>query len=564
MAPCPGQRRPPEIDADVARVRTLEITDRGELSRQDRLGRSPDMARHGLEAEVIIPVAPAVGKIDPPGISGPVKSPERSAGRLPVDGRDHPPEDRRPAVPVLLDPGGEIIGQRLHGHISVNLIVKNRGGFPRRDRFHEAEGESRLGLSRQLERPQDRRGRRHVDETRAPGRELGGAADPPGIKKVVEGKIAVSAREPEIEKIPALDEKRALLLKKRLERRQVDHGGIGLDLPEIGIDGQVQRQVARHPDLAVQSAPQPPVPAGGEGISRDGTGGHQASDRVRHDLDLVRRGQTRQPFQLAEKVNPAWSVSGNELPLRGFVGPKQAPEDLEPPFLLVLGPEPKLGERDPHLGRPALIIRGNGRVPNGIPAHVFFLPPGGKAVVCHNLVGLDPGGVDREDISGQMVVEAVESDQDHVPAGLIPAAEALLDQIGPGIMGPDADVNIFIIVKNLERRLFRGFPPLVGISLDKAAFPGSVVPGGLDEPAVDDRDAFADPDRPAFPDAGNGGRAGEDRPDGHGDQQSGSPPEETMIHGILSRKYSSSGKERLSGGGKGWRELFRSPRRISV
>ena len=55
------------------------------------------------------------------------------------------------------------------------------------------------------------------------------------------------------EDLRPLDEERALLLVEGLEGREVDDGRIHFDLPEVGIDGGVERQAAAHAPLEVQA-----------------------------------------------------------------------------------------------------------------------------------------------------------------------------------------------------------------------------------------------------------------------------------------------------------------------
>ena len=51
-----------------------------------------------------------------------------------------------------------------------------------------------------------------------------------------------------------------------LEAREVDYRGIGFDLTEIGIDGEIHRQIAGETYLSVQSQPQACRKARGKGI----------------------------------------------------------------------------------------------------------------------------------------------------------------------------------------------------------------------------------------------------------------------------------------------------------
>src|SRR4030043_225644 len=88
-------------------------------------------------------------------------------------------------------------------------------------------------------------------------------ADPARIKQVVLGEIAVAPHQVEAENIPALDEEGPLFLVIGLESGQVDDRRVGLDLAEVGVDREVEGQVARDAELAVQAAEQArPAPVG--------------------------------------------------------------------------------------------------------------------------------------------------------------------------------------------------------------------------------------------------------------------------------------------------------------
>jgi hypothetical protein len=56
-------------------------------------------------------------------------------------------------------------------------------------------------------------------------------------------------------------EERPALLEERLEGRQVDLGRVGFDLPEVGVDGRVQREVRPQAHPEVQAYPGVHVPS---------------------------------------------------------------------------------------------------------------------------------------------------------------------------------------------------------------------------------------------------------------------------------------------------------------
>src|SRR5205085_11152408 len=86
------------------------------------------------------------------------------------------------------------------------------------------------------------------------GAHLGRAPDAPAVNQpfsgaavVDRGTVHVEAKDPR-----ALDEERPLLPEKRLERREVEHRRIGLDLAEVRIDRGVEREVRG--DAVLQAA----------------------------------------------------------------------------------------------------------------------------------------------------------------------------------------------------------------------------------------------------------------------------------------------------------------------
>ena len=128
--------------------------------------------------------------------------------------------------------------------------------------------------------------------------ELRRAADPAGVEQSLAG-VAVhhdDAVHVEGEESLPLHEERPPLLEEGLERAEVEHRGIGLDLAEIGVDGGVEQEVrgdavlevAADGDLLIARV----VRGGG---SRDVLG-----EDVGRDLHMPRTRQPLEPGQLAE------------------------------------------------------------------------------------------------------------------------------------------------------------------------------------------------------------------------------------------------------------------------
>ena len=75
-------------------------------------------------------------------------------------------------------------------------------------------------------------------------------------------------RERQVQDVGALDEEGALLLEEGLEGGQVDLGGVGLDLAEVGVDGQVEGEVVAQAELGVEAGGEAVVGAVAEGVAR--------------------------------------------------------------------------------------------------------------------------------------------------------------------------------------------------------------------------------------------------------------------------------------------------------
>jgi hypothetical protein len=90
------------------------------------------------------------------------------------------------------------------------------------------------------------------------------ARDAPGVEqlrlRVEERRVLARPAAAEAEEdLAALGEEGALLLEERLERGEVDHDGVHLDLPEVRVDGADEGHAAADPDLEVE--PRAPVVA---------------------------------------------------------------------------------------------------------------------------------------------------------------------------------------------------------------------------------------------------------------------------------------------------------------
>ena len=89
----------------------------------------------------------------------------------------------------------------------------------------------------------------------------------------------------------------------------------------------------------------------------------------------------------------------------------------------------QLREGDADLERPALLVAGHRRLPDGVPGDVF------EVVVVERRVALDAGGAHLEHDAGAVVVVRVEEEREAVGLGRGVAARELAGDRGPGRVG---------------------------------------------------------------------------------------------------------------------------------
>ena len=143
----------------------------------------------------------------------------------------------------------------------------------RRQRLREARPSRAVGglhvdvvLACQRRQDADRRARPRRCPTSSPRpRCASGPAARPAPPRRQRGRCRLPADPPRVEDRPQrredvqpLQEKGALLREEGLERRQVQDDRVGLDLAEVGVDRQVQRQLVRQVRQRVQARPSRP------------------------------------------------------------------------------------------------------------------------------------------------------------------------------------------------------------------------------------------------------------------------------------------------------------------
>src|SRR6266550_3879631 len=299
-----------------------------------------------------------------------------------VHGRRHDAEAALPVAQILRQAEHAVIGEGLErGATDV--------GFPGYSLYCadcETAGQSTRDL-RRTENP------------------AGVVPDPARIEQAFRPAVHGAAVDREIEDAGSLHEEWAALLIEGLERREVDDRWVGIDLPEIGVDGRVDRDVGGDSVFDVGAAVDLLIvlePRLGD-VLRNG---------VRRQLQSPRRWQAVQAHQVAELRNKA-------APGR----PEHRPADALTTVSIDVAPNPKakdvaglvriaeLRQRKPELRCPAERVDLGRDLPHAVPGVVFLL-----IVPVHRVVTLHPARVHRELEAGAAVVVGVDHDLDLVTA----------------------------------------------------------------------------------------------------------------------------------------------------
>ena len=169
---------------------------------------------------------------------------------------------------------------------------RGRAAFFARHRGQRCERRVGAEARRQFARPEYRRLARRIRIAESI-RKRWTSSDAPGVEQRLRA-IRI-AGQGETEQTRALEEEGATLWKKSLEGCQVQHGGIGLDLTEIGIERRVQRDVGRRTELEIRAAGDVGFGAHREAWSADRVAA--AREHIRGGFEPRRPGKIRQPFE---------------------------------------------------------------------------------------------------------------------------------------------------------------------------------------------------------------------------------------------------------------------------
>ena len=335
---------------------------------------------------------------------------------------------------LLRDASDEIVGPRLDG-------LTQRADLALRHCLHESDREPVLRAARELRRTDDRgargekRGCRRVSDFRR-------AADAARVEQPVAASHV--ALQVEAKNARTFDEERALFPVKRFKGGEIEHGGIRFDLPEIRIDGCVEREVRRDAVLQIRASGDLLLPA----VSQRGSSGRDVpGHRVRHHFEMARRAQPLDSRQLTELRRDARPIAADQRPAIALIEAGDVADDAESEDVARAARKSHLAEGHAVLRDPSLCIDGCRDVPHAVPRRIFLAVVEGVEVALHTFR-----------IHGELVARAaivVRVDHDLHAIGRrrdIAPTEECADAVRVRIVHADEHIEVAIVVRNLHRR----------------------------------------------------------------------------------------------------------------
>ncbi len=252
-------------------------------------------------------------------------------------GRERPVRDRRNATnrrrsvaQVLLHPGDPVTRPRFDGERLLPLLV-GEIGLPLLPLGHSAEdtdGQTTGGAPGQLGGAEYARGIGYAGKGRIVRRvAVWIATDSAAVKEMIAG------RQRSIEDPGVLDEERSAFLEEGFEGRQIDDGGIGLDLTEIGIDGRIEGELAADPVADVNAGARVELGAIEKGVTIVGRAGERAAQRVRTKLQTLGGTVDLDPFENGKLADQTLLQSRDQGELGFLIGAKPAAIEVDAPYL---------------------------------------------------------------------------------------------------------------------------------------------------------------------------------------------------------------------------------------
>ncbi len=299
--------------------------------------------------------------------------------------------------------------------------------------------------------------------------------------------------DPEVVHAPPFQEEVALLREQKVEPREVHLLLVDLDLCEVGVHGEVQRQVLRDGVLDVQACVRQPIIL--DSGSHDPIG-VDARGRKRLHLEVQPRRRRLDSDQIPvhryaeDRIRPGPRHLDR---YRGEVAPLIAAQhgatDLNAPDLLDAWAIAKRLERNRHLSRPPAVEPACGHIPDRVPVEV-----GGRLIGdLHFRVAADRVHEEADRVTA--VVVGVEVDPERVvgaelsriPAHLVRNPPRLAERI-PHAGG---DVEVRVVESNPDLRALRWCASRYGDRLDQVVKRRRRFVEGFAQAAIHD-DSFAD------------------------------------------------------------------------
>ena len=475
------------VNAQVVRVGPLEKVLERALRTGDGFPAAAYLAPDHVRSELPGPVLPAVHQVDTTGVSVVVQEGQFRRLEVTVDAGHHYPNGTLAVVKVLLHPADVVAREGFHLFFRLPVPVDHRSEFPLGEAGQQPKGEPALGLAAHFGRPEDGGVLRLAHETPRSGIFEQKAARRAADAAAVEQEVAVvrpagfRLGQAVIEDVAAFHEKGALLAEEYLEPIQIDGSGVGFDLPEIGIYGEVHHDVVGDADATVQARAEAGVGRTVEGVVLGEISARaELAEHVGLNLQGAAGLNAVQAFQGAEAAYPAGLSLLDGRPGTGLLLAEEVAVYLQAPGLVFFLAEAELRKGNTRFGGVALVVDLRLEEPKGVPAVVPVV-----AVVTDKFITAYAAGGGGERKAGAFVVETVEIDLNPVAGKIIAAAEPRLDLVRVGIEGAPSDVEVAIVVEDLKGGFLAHRVDVAGLALVEAGTPFHLLPGRVVERAVD-------------------------------------------------------------------------------
>ena len=297
---------------------------------------------------------------------------------------------------------------------------------------------------------------------------------------------------PELEQSGALEEELPLFRKEKVEPGEVDLDVVRLDLGEVGVPGQIQREVGGQPVLQVQTGLRLAFEVGLAGERLAAEGGEGLHLEAVAAADVLQAGERCVLGRLGDTPHEVLADVGPEDVL---VLPPDGALDGDPHHRFLHVGEADGGERDRHLEHPALGVHGGLGGEDAVPVPVGAV----EAFVREERVVLGAERADLEDVAVPAVEIGVEGD-DHPVVLADPAAaveDRPVDPVGFGIEEREPEVERVVVVGDPHLGPLAGGRAVHRVALPEAGDRADLGPERFVEHAVHAGRSL-DADRPRF------------------------------------------------------------------